>query len=377
MRPLNIAITTICLLVLIAIYPSSALSQPGKGGPPPALVELGNVIERVVDTKITFPGTAEAHRMVTLASQVEGVVLRGEVEEGDRVKKGQVLVLLDGEKIQLKAAEAQAQLKEALAVLEQQKRDLKRKQTLHRTKSVPLKDLEDARTGVERQQAFVGRTKATLELLQSDLADTQISAPRAGVVVKRLAYVGEWVKKGGAVLTFAVLDPLKVVIQVPERYVANLELNNQVVLMADSLSGEKFPGKITAIIPSGDVKSRTFPVQIRVQNPEARVKPGMLVRATLSVGQPHKALLVPKEAVVISQRGYSVITVKDGKAMPVSVELVAGHNGMQEIKGPLKPGQSIVTTGNERLFPGQPVRVAGSKARSKTGPPGAQKQNKK
>jgi RND family efflux transporter MFP subunit len=337
------------------------------------LVELGKVVERVVDTKITFPGTAEAHRMVTLASQVEGVVKKGDVEEGERVKKDQVLVRLDAEKIRLKAAEAQAQLKESQAVLEQEKRDLKRKQTLHRTKSVPLKDLEDARTAVEQQQALVDRTKAMLELLQSDLADTQIRAPRAGVVVQRMAWVGEWVKKGGAVLTFAVLDPLKVLVQVPERYVANLKLNDPVTLMADSLPGEKFPGRIAAIIPSGDVKSRTFPVQIRVQNPEARIKPGMLVRATLAVGRPHKALLVPKDAVVISQQGYSVVTVRDGKAAPISVELVAGHNGMQEVKGPLKPGQSIVTTGNERLFPGQPVRVVGAKS----GPSSSQKQHKK
>ncbi len=373
MRPLSTAITSLCLLVLICVFTSPALSQPGKGGPPPALVVLGKVVEREVDTKITFPGTAEAHRMATLASQVEGVVRKGEVEEGEQVKKGQVLVRLDDDKIQLKAAEAEAELKEARAVLEQQKRDLIRKQTLHRTKSVPLKDLEDARTAVERQQALVGRTRAALELLQSDLADTQIRAPRAGVVVKRLAYRGEWVKKGGAILTLAVLDPLKVVVHVPERYLANLKIEAPVVLMADALPKETFPGKIMAIIPSGDVRSRTFPVQVQVKNPEARVKPGMLVRATLAVGLPHKALLVPKDAVVISQQGYKVITVKDGKAKPVPVELVAGHNGMQEIKGPLKPGQSIVTTGNERLFPGQPVREAGSKA----GAPGSQKPKKK
>jgi RND family efflux transporter MFP subunit len=359
MRPRTIFTALICLQVLVCSYALTAFAQPAGGGPPPALVELSTVEERVVDTKITFPGTAEAHRLATLASQVEGVVRKGEVEEGEQVGKGQVLVRLDDDKIQLKAAEAKAQLQEAQAVLEQQKRDLTRKQTLHRTKSVPLKDLEDARTAVERQQALVGRTRAALELLQSDLADTQIQAPRAGVIIKRLAYRGEWVKKGGPILTLAVLDPLKVVVKVPERYVANLKINDPVTLMADSLPGESFPGKIMAIIPSGDVKSRTFPVQIQVDNPEAHLKPGMLVRATLAVGQPHKALLVPKDAVVISSQGYKVVTVNDGKAKPVPVELVAGHDGMQEVKGPLKPGQTIVTTGNERLFPGQPVQEAG------------------
>lgn len=373
MRPRTIFIKTICLLVLSCVFALPAFAQPKGGGPPPALVELDKVVEREVDTKITFPGTAEAHRLATLASQVEGVVRKGEVEEGEQVKKGQVLVRLDDDKIRLKAAEAKAQLQEAQAVLEQQKRDLIRKQTLHRTKSVPLKDLEDARTSVERQQALVGRTRAALQLLQSDLDDAQIRAPRAGVVVKRLAYRGEWVKKGGPILSLAVLDPLKVVVQVPERYLANLKIGDGVVLRADALLGENFPGKISAIIPSGDIKSRTFPVQIQVNNPEAHLKPGMLVRATLAVGQPHKALLVPKDAVVISSQGYKVVTVVDGKAKPVPVELVAGHNGMQEVKGPLKPGQVIVTTGNERIFPGQPVQEAGSKA----GPPGSQKPKKK
>jgi RND family efflux transporter MFP subunit len=344
-------------LALALLIPLPARAQEG-GGPPPALVETAEVVQRRVETKLTLAGTAEPHRLITLAAQVEGVAVKGEVEEGDRVEQGQVVLRLDDEKLAIRLDQARAQLAEAEALLAQAERDLNRKAALHKARSVPLKELEDAQSAVDAQRAAVRRWRQQVRLLQSDLADTRIRAPRSGVVISRLAYQGEWVTKGGPVLELNVLDPLKVVVPVPERHLPALRVGQEVPLTADALPGRRFTGRIAAIIPSGDVKSRTFPVQIRLENPEMEIKPGMLVRATLEVGQPHQALLIPKDALVISQTGYSVFLVADGAARPVQVELGSAYGGMVEIKGELSPGQQVVTTGNERLFPGQPVNIA-------------------
>jgi len=342
----------LCVLILCSLGASAR-----AGGPPPAPVETVPVLERTVETKVTLVGTARAHRLLTLASQVEGLVKQGLVAEGQAVAVGQPLLRLDDSRIALRLAEARAHLREAQALLEQTRRDLRRKEKLHRAKSLPLKDLQDARTDLQSRRALVDRAREQVSLLQKDLADCLIRAPRAGVVVRRLAYAGEWVKKGGGVLTLSVLDPIKVVVPVPERYLPSLRPGQEVTLEADALPGRRFKGLIQALIPQGDDTSRSFPVQIRLDNREARIKPGMLMRATLAVGGRHQALLVPKDALVFSPGGAAVVLIRQGRAQPRPVKLVAAHGNLMEVTGPLKPGQPVVVRGNERLRPGQPVRV--------------------
>jgi len=346
-------------LALAWAFPGAAwpAAKDNAGGHPPAAVQVVAVEYRPVEAQVTLTGSAEAHRNLSLAARLDEVVKKEEVEEGDIVRAGELLIQLEPDRLKLQLAEAKAVLREAKAVLAQLKRDLDRKESLHKSKTVPLKDLEDAQTAVDRQQAVVDRCLEQARLLERDLQDTEIRAPVAGVVVRRLAYRGEWVKKGGAVLELAVLDPLKVVVPVPERYMPHLSVGQRTRLSADALPGEEYEGRIQAIIPKGDVKSRTFPVQVQVPNPAARLKPGMLMRVTLAVGQRHQAILVPKDALVLAQGAYLVYVVNDGQAKPVTVKAVAAHDGLMEVQGNLQPGQKVVTVGNERLRPGQAVRI--------------------
>ena len=338
-----------------------AWAQKGKS-PPAASVRTAFVIQREVEEKVALTGNVEAHLFLTLASRIEEIVDRGHVEEGQRVEKGQLLLSLEDQRLKLHLREARAVLREAKAALEQMQRDLKRKQSLYTKKSVPAKDMEDAFTSVERQRALMDRARERTAILEQDLADAKVRAPTAGVVVERLAYQGEWVKKGGPVLKLAVLDPLKVVVPVPERYVPRLKPGSSVRITADALPGEVFEGIIKAVIPEGDQKSRTFPVQIRIPNQTGHLKPGMLARVSLSVGNPHQALLVPKDALVIAPGNrYQLVVVKKGRATHLPVELVTSHKDLWELKGPLKPGMQVVVSGNERLRPGQPVMVLGKK----------------
>lgn len=343
-------------MAILGLGLATSAAAAAAGGPPPAPVVMGQVSQRQVETRITLSGTAEPHRLLTVASRLEALVQRGAVEEGDRVAKGQVMVYLDPRELKIKLAEAQAVLDEEKADLAQFQRDLARQKSLYKTKSSPLKNLEDATTALERQEAQVRRTSEQTALLALDLADAEIRAPADGVVVKRLAYRGEWVKKGGPVAQVSVLDPLKVVTPVPERYLSELRQGGEVSAVVDALPGREFKGRVWAVIPQGDPASRTFPVQVRLANPEGDIKPGMLVRVTYAVGRPHQALLVPKDALVISGDAYSLIGEKDGRAAPLPVNLVAFHGDMAEVTGPVKAGTPIVVRGNERVFPGQPLK---------------------
>jgi RND family efflux transporter MFP subunit len=333
-------------------------------------VEVDEVVQRPVETRITLTGTAQPHRAVTVASRVEEMVVQALVEEGDRVAKGQILVRLEGGRLKLQLAEAKGAAREAEALLAQQKRELARQKSLYKSKSVALRSLEDAQTSVERQAAVLDRARDRVRILEGDLADTRIIAPLAGVVVTRHVDQGEWVKQGGPVLELSVLDPLKAVIPVPERYLVHLKPGDKVEVTADALPGRAYEGRIQAIIPQGDQRSRTFPVQVRIDNPRGELKPGMLTRATFSVGVKHQALLVPKDALVLGPAGQSLFAVRGGKALPVPVRSVAAHGELMEVEGDLAPGLTIVVRGNERLRPGQTVKIRGGRPPAKAGPAG-------
>src|SRR5690606_1031422 len=124
-----------------------------------------------------------------------------------------------------------------------------------------------------------------------------------------------------------------------------------------------FTGKVVAIVPQGDVRARTFPVKIAIQNQTTEsgplIKPGMYARVELPVGSMKQAVLVPKDAVVLDQRSPMIYVVEgasavgeQGTASPVPVTLGGSHGALIDIGDSLKPGQIVVVEGNERLRPG-------------------------
>jgi RND family efflux transporter MFP subunit len=125
----------------------------------------------------------------------------------------------------------------------------------------------------------------------------------------------------------------------------------------DALNPEKFTGKIAAIIAVGDSASRSFPVKVSVDNSDNRIKGGMLCRVSLAIGKPSSVLAVPKDAVVNMGQQHLLYVVQEGVAQPLPVQLGDTSDSMIEVKGSIKAGMQVVTRGNERLRPGQPVQI--------------------
>ena len=185
----------------------------------------------------------------------------------------------------------------------------------------------------------------------------EIKAPLSGYVVERHCLVGQWLGEGEPVVTLVVPDPILFRIPVPERYVSFIKKGDTAQVTFDALPGRTFQGKVFAVIPRADDAARTFPVRIEISNPDGEIKSGMLGRATLGVGMPQKAILVPKDALVLSPRGKAVYVIENRLARLVPVNTGAEHGSLIEVEGDLKPGSQVVVRGNERLRPGQPVKI--------------------
>ena len=346
-------------LLLGLLTPGFSGSQPPKnrGGRPPALVQVSPVLEKMVVTRVILVGTAEPLSETVVASEEAGLVRKMLVDEGDKVKKNQTLCIQDASQLRLKIEAARAVVAEAAVNQTRAEREWDRLKRLYTIKSVSKKAYEDAQFGAEAAVKRVARLQVDLYTLLDQVKKKVIYAPVSGTVVERHTLAGQWLGKGDPVVTLTVMNPIRVMVPVPERYVSRINKDDSSQVIFDALPGRTFKGVIDAIIPRADRAGRTFPVRIEIPNPKGTIKAGMLGRATLPVGNSHKARLIPKDALVLSGSGKSVYVINDQKAHLVQVQPGPAHGSLIEVKGSLKAGQKVVIRGNERLRPGQRVKV--------------------
>ena len=347
----------VSLLILMAPGFSGAQPAKNRGGPPPALVQVSTVVERVVVTRVILVGSAEPWSETVVASEEAGLVRKMLVDVGDKVTKNQTLCIQDASQLSLKIEAARAIVAEAAANQTRADREWERLKQLYSIKSVSKKAYEDAQFEAEAAVKRVARLQVELFTLLDQVKKKVVYAPVSGSVVERHTLVGQWLSKGDPVVTLTVLNPIRVMVPVPERYVSRIKKGDSSEVTFDALRGRTFKGVIDAIIPKADRAGRTFPVRIEIPNSKGTIKAGMLGRATLAVGDPHKALLVPKDALVLSGTGKSVYVINDQTAHLVSVKTGPAHGSLIEVEGNLKAGQRVVVRGNERLRPGQRVKV--------------------
>ena len=326
-------------------------------GPPAALVKVVEVNQIEIAPVVQLIGTAQPKLTSIVASDIEGIVEKFNVSEGDFVKKGAVLAQLEDSLLRIELKGAQANKADTEAQLKRARADLERSSKLLATETIADKEYTDNLAEVQSLEARVRRLESEIEHKEDSISKKDIRAPFSGFVVKEHTDVGQWVEKGGPIVTLADLSIIEILVEVPERYVPKLVLGGNSQVTIDALNAERFTGKITAIIPVGDSASRTFPVKVSVDNRDYHIKGGMLCRVSLAIGKAASVLAVPKDAVVNLGESHLVYVVQEGAANPLPVQLGNASDSMIEIKGGLKPGMLVVTRGNERLRPGQPVQI--------------------
>ncbi|MCH7978447.1 MAG: efflux RND transporter periplasmic adaptor subunit [Acidobacteria bacterium] len=179
----------------------------------------------------------------------------------------------------------------------------------------------------------------------------------AGVVTVERTEVGQWLGVGGPVVEILSMRELEVRVEVPEHYFRNLVVGAQAAVSFESLPGVEIRGRITAIIPRADLQARTFPLKVTIPNQGGRIGVGMLAQVSFQAGESHLATVVPKDAII--RRGpqeFVYVMNGDNTAGLVPVETGQGAGSWVEVRGPIQPGQKVITRGNERLAPGQPVQ---------------------
>lgn len=325
--------------------------------PPPVPVVVSPVLHKEISESVVLVGTATPRVKSLFASETEGLVEELFVDEGDFVRKGQVLARLRSSTLQIQLEAARAARKEAGERLLQAKDDLERSMKLRQSASIPEKKLSDDQFEARVWEQKVRQHELEIARLEDLLSKKTIEAPFSGLVAKKHTEVGQWLERGGDILTLIDMERIHVVVPVPERYVDKIRVEDRASVSVSALGNKSHPGRIISIIPEGDREARTFPVKVEIRNRDLRIKSGMLSHVTFSLGKPHMALLVPKDALVAQDDKKFVFVYQNDIVKLVGLEVQGYHEGMAEVSGDLKPDSLVVIRGNERLRDGQKVTV--------------------
>ena len=368
----------------ILIYVCAILMLPGavfaqEGGPPPANVTVGEVKAESLVRRRAVTGEIRSRLISELASQVEGLLVELDVEEGDVVEEGEVIARLDASRAEIAVTRAKADVEYAKAVISQRReeldnaqRDLGRIEQLDQLGSAGVSQLDEAQTLVASRKALFAQAEAELATAEGDLAlaereldDMTIEAPFAGRVIDKSSEIGQWIGRGDTMVTIVSLDKLEARIDIPEdTYPAVSEAQKakgKIELRLPALglgSGQEIYGEVVSILPGADSLSRLFPVRIAVDNANNNLRPGMSLTAYVPTGVQGDYITVHKDAIVRTPTGEVVYFSNDGVSAIAPIERLFAVGNRVAVRSPvLQAGMTVVTSGNERMFPGQPLNI--------------------
>ncbi len=292
-----------------------------------------------------YSGTAtlEAEADAEVIAKVGGEVRRILVEEGDRVREGQVLAVLDDRQLRLQAAQARA----ALAKTE---RDFNRQVELHQKGLVAAGAFESLKYDLENQ-------RATDDIARLSLSYSEIRAPFAGIVSARHVRLGQEIAVGAKVFRVTDPIPLKASVFVPERELARLKPGQTASVGADALAGRTFPALVKLVSPTVDAATATFKVTLEVTDPKGDLKPGMFARVGIVFERRAEALTIPRAALLDSDGASNVFVVAGGKAEQRTIKVGLANAGKIEVLEGLAGAEQVVVVGQNGLKDGNPVRV--------------------
>lgn len=292
-----------------------------------------------------YSGTApiEAHEEADVVAKVGGEVREIFVEEGDTVTKGQVLARLDGDRLRLDVAQAEANLHKL-------ERDNSRLQELSEQGLVAKGTAENARYDLDALRASYDRARL-------ELSYTTIRAPIAGVISARYIKVGNTIGPDQPTFRVTDLDPLIAYVHVPEKELRKLAPGQKAAVLVDALGADLFEGTISRISPTIDSKTGTFRVRVEVPDESRRLRPGMFARVNIVYEQRENTLQVPRNSILDADGRQSVFVVVDGKAEQRRIGVGLSNSGWVEVTEGLDGGESVVVVGQGGLKTGTKVKV--------------------
>jgi membrane fusion protein, multidrug efflux system len=330
-----------------------AEAKPARGaaGPDrPPSVEVARVETVRFTDDAQAVGSLRSRQSVVLKPEVSGRVTQLNFRDGEKVRRGQLLVQLD-DQLPL------AQLQQARAELSIAQANHKRNQELVAQNFISKRSVDESAANLEVAQAKLALARATADRLR-------ILAPFDGIAGIRNVNVGDYLKDGAEIVNIEDLEAILVDFRLPERFQTKAQRGQTALVELDALPGRKYTAVIQAIDPLVDANGRSIGLRGCIDNRKLELRPGMFARITAVFGERENARVIPEEAIVPQGARQFVIRLVDGPdqdtkiAQRVEVKVGIRRPGRVEITEGLQPGDVVVTAGQQRVQKdGMPVRV--------------------
>lgn len=325
-------------------------------------VKVFEVKRQRISEKLLFTGLIDAWNKVDITPDVGGKIARIYVEEGERVKEGQLLAELDTRAIRLQLDQAKAGLAVAEASYNDAKKNMERMERLKAENAVSDQQYEQIKLAFEAAEAQLQQAKAALNLADHNLEVSIMRAPFSGVVSSKNAEVGDVINPlmGGfsptsGVLTLMDFSRIKIEINVSLQDVSRIKKGQTALLRVDAFPGRIFPGRVFIMNLTADPATKKFRVQVTADNPDLALKPNTFGEVTLEVSTHENALVIPQKAVL--ENRYVFVVQEDNTAMRKDIFLGLQNADMLEATSGIEEGDLVVVEGNYGLEDGAKVEI--------------------
>lgn len=365
-KKILIAIPIALLVILFAwriFGGTSKKKEMGRGGPQAVPVETANVEIMDLDDSAIFSGNLKAAGSFILSPKVAGQLAQLFVDIGDTVSRGQVVAQLEDSLFRLEFDKAKANLAQAASSLSEAQKALEHSRQLLAKHYISQDEFDRVSASLASEQAKYNASLAVKNAAEIQLSHTRIRADWSGgpsqrVIGERFAEPGQLLSSGSPLVSVLDISSLKVEIDVIESDYTRLRVGQVATLNADSWPGEQFTARVSRIAPMLQEDSRQARIELSVENPGLKLKPGMFARATITFQTKENVRAVPNAA-ICKHRGQEGVFVVDKAASTVT--FVPIEKGIQtashvEIVSPELEGE-VVTLGQDQLDDGSQISL--------------------
>ncbi len=337
---------TCCILTMMGGCGSKPVSSEK---PSPVTFKKPNVKTivlgpRTINDYLELTGNSEPWKHVTVAAQSGGVVEKIYFEKGDDVQKGDRLADIDSEL-------QDAQYSEAKANYDLQESNYQRAQKLYAANAITERDYNSAVAAFESARARLKQAKVALDR-------SRVDAPISGIIVEKYFELGEFAPPGAGIADIEQMDKIKISVGIPEKDIIYFEEGEKVEIIFDMLEEGVFEGEITYVSPSADERSHTFPLELKLDNPDGVIRTGLIARVKLLRKQYEDAVVIPQTSIVERADKNVVFIVEEGKAKLREIKIEVTADGQALIAEGLEFGDRLIVSGQRDLVDEESINVA-------------------
>ncbi len=337
--------------LLISLFVFSPLAMAG-GSMPPAIVQVKNAVNVEIAPYIWVSGTVIGRFDSKIAAEVEGV-LENVLEVGDRLDEKDVIAEIDDKTYRLALNEIQAEVAPIETMVEFYRREAERLEKLAKQNNAAKNQLDQTQANRDEAIAKIKIVKARLALARDELNRTVVRAPFPGVVTERYKTPGERVEAGEQIIRLVNTDELEIQARIQQASFNHIKAGDNLLIKGPST---EINGVVRTVIPVGDDVSRLY--ELRVETNEKDWVAGTAVQIASPVDKKQNVIAVPRDALVIRQSGIVVYRINsNNQAEIVPVKTGIANTTHIQVIGNVKENDMIVIRGNERLLPGQTVKI--------------------